>query len=81
MPYIKKEERIMDMLLDTPSSPGQLAYCIQKLVSDYMELSGRNYTTYAMVTGILETLKLELYRRVIGPYEEFKKDENGDVEW
>jgi len=29
--------------------------------------------------GVLECAKMELYRRVAAPYEDKKKEENGDV--
>lgn len=38
-----------------------------------------NYDRLNSVVGALECCKLELYRRLIGPYEEWKADCNGDV--
>ena len=30
--------------------------------------------------GVLELVRLEFYRRVVAPYEDMKREENGDVE-
>lgn len=41
--------------------------------------TANNYKDYNEVIGVLECVKQELYRRLIAPYEDKKKDENGDV--
>ena len=46
------------------------AFCAQK---------GLNYQTCNDVMGALEGAKAEFYRRVVGPYEDQKIEENGDV--
>jgi hypothetical protein len=38
-----------------------------------------NYDNFNEVIGVLECMKLELYRRMIAPYEDTKCKENGDV--
>lgn len=38
-----------------------------------------SYLRYERILGALECIKQELYRRVITPYEEEKKKENGDI--
>ncbi len=45
----------------------------------YAQGKGVSYTTYNEVVGVLECVKQEIYRRVIGPYENEKKHANGDV--
>lgn len=37
------------------------------------------YVELNEVVGALESAKLELYRRIVGPYEDKKSAENGDV--
>jgi len=37
------------------------------------------YDDYNTLIGVLENIKLELYRRKIIPYEDIKIKENGDV--
>lgn len=38
-----------------------------------------SYKVYSGLIGVLETCKLELYRRAVGPYEDRKIRDNGDV--
>jgi len=39
-----------------------------------------NYRRYNKAIGVLECIKMEFYRRMVGPYEEEKIRENGDVQ-
>ena len=39
-----------------------------------------NYEDYRNFIGELESAKLEIYRRLVAPYEDKKIKENGDVE-
>lgn len=83
MPYIKQEDREkLDQMLDTdwrPDTPGELNYIITKLVHEYIEEKGTNYKTLNAVVGVLECAKMELYRRIVSPYEDEKIKENGDL--
>ena len=38
-----------------------------------------SYADYAMVVGVLETVKGEFQRRLLEPYEDVKREERGDV--
>jgi hypothetical protein len=38
-----------------------------------------SYVKIAMITGVLENIKQEFYRRVASPYEDKKILENGDI--
>lgn len=77
MPYIAPEQRFK-YNRDLPKSPGVLNYSITYLIVQY--LKGReNYASYNEVIGVLECAKLELYRRMVAPYEDKKIEENGDV--
>jgi hypothetical protein len=38
-----------------------------------------SYPKIAMITGVLENIKQEFYRRVASPYEDKKILENGDI--
>lgn len=78
MPYIKRERR--DLARKSPSNAGELTYALTVLVVDYLDMIRPNhYSDYAKVLGALEATKLELYRRVVAPYEALKKELNGDV--
>jgi len=57
---------------------GILNYIICKiLLSIYNKKPG--YYNYNRMMGVIECVKQELYRRVIGPYEDKKIKENGDI--
>jgi len=56
---------------------GVINYLITKILINWIkEIS---YDTVNDAIGILECVKLELYRRVAAPYEDIMKEENGDV--
>ena len=38
-----------------------------------------SYTKIAMITGVLENIKQEFYRRIAEPYENQKIVQNGDI--
>lgn len=83
MPYIPKFKRhslddtpLGDMYFDTP---GELNYCVTRLVTRYLACNGESYLTINDCVGALECAKLELYRRVAAPYEDLKIQDNGDV--
>jgi hypothetical protein len=56
---------------------GDLNYCITRLCSKVM--CSPTYPKIAMITGVLENVKQEFYRRLAAPYEENKIVQNGDV--
>jgi len=81
MPYIDQEQRKeLDrwlesiVLFDLP--PGELNYVITKLL---LKTKPKSYRDYNQLVGVLECIKLELYRRVVAPYEDRKREENGEV--
>jgi len=83
MPYIKQEMRPeLDAALshfpqlDEP----ELDYVITKLCLRFIKDRERRFVTMNKVMGILSCAAFELYRRVIGPYEDEKVRDNGDVE-
>ncbi len=59
--------------------PGELNYVLSCLVDDFIADHGFNYAAYNAAIGVLECAKLELYRRLVAPYEDEKRLENGDV--
>ena len=86
MPYIKPEYRgwietgiseLLDAIeIDESSKDGKLNYAITRLIDELYEPS---YSQYNRAIGVLECVKLELYRRLVAPYEDTKISENGDV--
>ena len=86
MPYIEQKLRsrfIADEKLGVdakmPDNVGELNYLITRICHAYIERHGEKYQHYNDIIGALECCKLELYRRKITPYEEIKKELNGDV--
>ena len=78
MPYIDKEDQAKYDAHKLEHC-GILNYAINQLVNDYIEQNGKCYQTFNDVTGALENAKLEIYRRMVAPYEDEKIIENGDV--
>jgi len=56
---------------------GELNYLFTRIID--RQLDNANYARYNELIGALECCKLELYRRMIVPYEDKKKKDNGDV--
>ena len=80
MPYIPQTVR--HALIEgrgAPCTPGELNFLFTRAIVQYYERSPVNYRTINDVLGALEGAKLEFYRRVAVPYEDQKREENGDV--
>jgi hypothetical protein len=89
MPYITNEERAqLDELIDAlaaavvggteaPAVAGRLNYAITRLALSVLPVE--RYWHAALVTGVLENVQQELYRRSIALYEDRKMAEHGDV--
>ena len=85
MPYIKSEDRgrFESWLIESdndahPETEGELNYILTRLVHQW--LGGKpNYAKFNAAIGVMESAKLELYRRMVAPYEDIKIAENGDV--
>lgn len=85
MPYIKKAARaeIDPALYEiktilTRATSGDVNYLVTSLLLSWLGTSPR-YQDFNNAIGVLECAKLELYRRMIAPYEDVKIAENGDV--
>jgi hypothetical protein len=86
MPYIPKKIRREIDIQHVAETPGQLNYLITTNILEYLDeikdamcKSENNYADYNEVIGVLECIKLELYRKVISKYEDEKCKEEGDV--
>jgi len=85
MPYIKKVERaFFDEQLDDLGlhrmDKGDLNYCVTKLALYYIKVHGKSYTNISDATSALVDAADEIKRRLLGPYENQKIKENGDLE-
>ena len=74
MPYIPENRR-----LDDAETAGELSYMFVITINDYIRLKKESYQTYNDIIGALESVKLEIYRRLVTKYEDKKIIENGDV--
>jgi len=87
MPYIPSDEReeldeIAKSLITTLRNGnfrGRLNYFISTVAQGLIEANGVSYSFLNDFIGVLECVKLELYRRVATPYEDDKMFKNGDV--
>lgn len=80
MPYISMNDRTkVRRRIAGPANAGELNYAITKLFDSYLKHNGLNYQNINDCVGAAEGAKLELYRRVAAPYEDKKREENGDV--
>jgi hypothetical protein len=85
MPYIKEDRRAAlwgESTSDydfTRRNAGELNYWITEIVQEYLLAHGLNYQHINDCIGALEGVKLELYRRLVVPYEDLKIKENTDV--
>lgn len=82
MPYVNKWNREMLADFDGTKSAmtlGELNFQFHALVFKYLGDRGLSYDNIAGITGVLENVKQELYRRSFAPYEDQKIMDNGDV--
>jgi len=79
MPYITPDRRFLSV--HTPENAGELNFAITVLIDDYIQRhpEGLRYRVLNEVVGAMECAKLELYRRIAGPYEDKALYKNGDV--
>ena len=79
MPYIAESKRRLLVNCMDPVTPGELNYCITQLIRRFVNNRGNSYATYNSAMGVLSCAGHEFYRRVAVPYEEQKRQQNGDV--
>lgn len=82
MPYIKQEDRerlsnlIDKMTWDKIEANGDLNYVLYTYCLRHIKPSYNNYKNYI---GELRQCATEIERRILGPYEDKKIEENGDI--
>lgn len=93
MPYINGHDRtildklmkpLLDYINDGYIGLGWLNYIITTILVTNLRSKCRGddsptYFDFNYLIGLLECVKLELYRRMVAPYEDKKKEESGDV--
>jgi hypothetical protein len=63
---------------DLLNCSGNLNYVMTRICSSLL-VNKPTYAKVAIITGVLENVKQEFYRRVASPYEDKKIEQNGDV--
>lgn len=87
MPYIKQDQRpVIDKLINPltdhlkslplEDQDGSLNYAVTKIIK---HVYPQKYFHFNRALGVLTAITQELYRKVVGPYEDTKIKENGDV--
>lgn len=87
MPYIKQEGRpkidalvnpLIEHLKSLPmeEQDGSLNYAVTKVLKSLYPMK---YFHLNRALGVLNAINLELYRKVVAPYEDVKIKENGEV--
>ena len=61
------------------STAGELNYQFTRLIVEYRAAHGEQYQTYNDIFGALMGALMELYRTQVAPYEDKKREDNGDV--
>ena len=92
MPYLKKcqKEKVTDSgglelenhytNLSAQDFAGHVNYLNYRLVKAWIRKNGKRYWIFALIVGTLVCCVLEIYRRLIAPYESSAILKNGDVE-
>lgn len=78
MPYIPNSQR-EKVESGSYIDAGSLNYAFTQMIDDYISQHEFNYQTCNDIVGAMECCKMELYRRLVAPYENKKILQNGDV--
>ena len=62
---------------DISSHLGRINYAFSRILCNLM--GNPSYNKIAMITGVIENIKQEFYRRIASPYEDQKINQNGDI--
>jgi hypothetical protein len=81
MPYIEDVNRRCDLAraVAVPANEGELAYALAVVCDDYIAHKERSYEMLTGVVAQLESVKHEIQRRFVDPYEDEKRAVNGEV--
>lgn len=79
MPYIDPAQREEILFERSAETPGELAFVLYSDIMDYIKPLDMSFLLLNEVVGVLENVKMEFVRRYVAPYEDHKREENGDV--
>ena len=74
---IRNKKSGLDNPNDLSSYLGRINYCFSRVIGQLINTI--SYNKIAMITGVLENIKQEFYRRLASVYEDQKINENGDL--
>ena len=79
MPYIPRHTRLRLANKDAqPSNIGELNYMLTRELLHWIG-EEESYAKYNEAIGLLECMKMEMYRKRVAKYEDKKEKENGAV--
>lgn len=84
MPYIDKMSRklltkkLRELWELPPLSAGKINFIITSFLLQQLPENAR-YEDFNKMLGVLESIKLEFYRRAVSPYEDKARDSNGEI--
>ena len=84
MPYITQERRkdfdeLLAQLGPRIKNKGEMNYCVSILMAWYVSEHGEGYHNISDAKDALVNAADEFARRRLAPYEDLKKEENGDL--
>ena len=79
MPYLTSDAKTDLAKRGHPRGAGELNFVLCQVMVEYYNNNGQNYQAHNDILGALEGARLEWFRRVLCPYEDVKRVENGDV--
>lgn len=82
MPYIveRNREALKPEARSYAETSGELTFQFQQIIKEYLKGKGElSYTVISEVLAALSGAKLDFWDRIGRPYEDQKRQENGDV--
>jgi len=87
MPYIDRPKRpSLDEALEPVlkkialgRSKGEMNYMLTRMVLAWLRARGHSYDAISDTQAVLEDVRSEIHDRIMRPYEDKKRAENGDV--
>lgn len=85
MPYIEEADR--ERAATEPRNVGELTFAIYRLMVRYVNVTTDkaptrtdvHYSDHAEAIAAAEGAKAEYQRRILAPFEDWKRDKNGDI--
>ena len=69
------------LTFDGDKAKGELNYVIFTIIKRYLDKNGMTYArAQDMIGGVLSCCQMELYRKLLAPYEQKAEETNGSIE-